>query len=90
MLSKGHGLSMADIDTLLTEFAIHVPMLLPGKAGAAPDPDDQHLWDLLAARSDLRLVTGDKLLGASTMVKDRIMTPLEFVDFQRWPKQTPS
>lgn len=89
VLSKGHGLSMAAVDAMLTDIAEHATMLRPGKAGAAPDPDDQHLWDLLAVHSDLRLITGDKLLRTSTMFKDRIMTPLDFVDFQRWSKQAP-
>lgn len=39
----------------------------------APDPGDQFLWDLLHSRSDLVLVTGDKLLLADAAMQPRVM-----------------
>ena len=36
------------------------------------------LWNLLAARSDLHLVTGDKLLLAALDMKGRVLTPAQF------------
>lgn len=72
-LCKLHGLSTEEIDTILTDIARHAIVLNPTKqaesAPPAPDPGDQFLWDLLATRLDLVLVTGDKrLLQDPTMV----------------------
>ena len=60
-LCKLHGLSEAEIDTILTDIARHAVVLSPVRTGAtpmAPDSGDQFLWDLLATRTDLVLVTG--------------------------------
>ena len=59
-LRKLHGLTMSEIETLLIAVAHHAIVLEPATAVPAPDPGDQLLWDLLAARPDLILVTGDK------------------------------
>lgn len=45
----------------------------------APDPGDQFLWDLLASRSDLVLVTGDKLLLQNQPMQPRVLSPQAFV-----------
>jgi predicted nucleic acid-binding protein len=44
-LQRLHKLSVADIDTLLTDLALHAIVLkpLPGHAAPAPDPGDQML-----------------------------------------------
>ncbi|WP_414985618.1 putative toxin-antitoxin system toxin component, PIN family [Acidovorax sp.] len=78
-LRKAHGLAPADVETLLVELAQHGIVINPAPGPAAPDPGDQHLWDLLAARSDMQLVTGDKLLLASKDMDDRIVTPQQFL-----------
>ncbi len=80
-LSKLHGLNEADIDTLLTDIAQHAIVLIPPPAPTgltAPDPGDQFLWDLLATRSDLVLVTGDKFLLQDMAMRSRVMAPQEF------------
>lgn len=59
------GLSAAEIDTFLTDLARHAIVLNPPNtvtAPIAPDVDDPYLWDLLAIRPDLMLVTVYKLL----------------------------
>lgn len=61
-LRKLHGLTVADVDTLLTDIAQHAIVLAPGSGSPAPDPGDQLLWDLLATRADLLPITGDKAL----------------------------
>lgn len=76
-LRKLHGLSMDDVQTLVVELAQHAIVLQPVSAPPAPDPGDQHLWELLAARGDLVLVTGDKRLLESGM-QLRVLTPAQF------------
>ena len=42
---------------------------------AAPDPGDQMLWELLAARADALLVTSDKRLLRDKAMRGRVVTP---------------
>jgi putative PIN family toxin of toxin-antitoxin system len=77
-LRKLHGLTLKQIETILTDLAQHAIVLEPVAGPPAPDPGDQFLWDLLAARADLLLVTGDKLLLSDTSMRGRVVTPTEF------------
>ena len=78
-LQKLHGMAVTETDILLTDIALHAIVLEPMKdAPAAPERGDQLLWNLLAARRDLHLVTGDKLLLRAPDMKGRIMTPADF------------
>ena len=80
-LTKAHGLSTDEIDTILGEIAVHAIVLTPAQSFAAsPDLGDQHLWDLLASHDDVVLVTGDSLLLASGPMQARVLTPQAFVD----------
>lgn len=81
-LRKAHGLSPAEIDIILVDIAHRAIVLEPVAAPPAPEPGDQHLWSLLAARDDLMLVTGDKLLRQDADMASRILLPAEFVE--RW------
>lgn len=77
-LCKLHGLSEAEIDVILVDIARHAIVLTPARTAAtplAPDPGDQFLWDLLATRADLVLVTGDKLLLQDEAMQQRILLP---------------
>ena len=47
-------------------------------AAVAPDPGDQFLLKLLTARTDLVLVTGDKLLLADPVMRQRVISPQQF------------
>jgi len=78
-LRKLHGLTVAEVETLLTDIAQHAIILAPVATAPAPDPRDQLLWGLLAAKSDLLLVTGDKLLLRDTGMRGRVLSPSEFV-----------
>lgn len=78
-LRKLHGLTVAEVESVLTDLAQHAIMLTPVAAPPAPDPGDQLLWALLAARADLLLVTGDKLLLRDAGMKGRVVSPLAFV-----------
>ena len=80
-LCKLHGLSVAEVDLILTDLARHAIVLAPVSTAAtalAPDPGDQFLWDLLAARADLVLVTGDKLLLQDEAMQLRVILPQTF------------
>ena len=78
-LRKMHGLTVAEVETLLTNLAQHAIVLVPVAAAAAPDPGDQLLWDLLAARAELLLVTGDKLLLRDAGMRGRVISQQVFV-----------
>ena len=75
-----HGLTTAEIETILTLLAQHAIVLRPAAAPPAPDPGDQLLWDLLAARADLLLlVTGDKRQVRDAPMKGRVVSPAAFL-----------
>lgn len=78
-LRKLHGLTVSEVETLLTDLAQHAIVLAPVAAPPAPDPGDQLLWELLAARADLLLITGDKLLLQHPGMQGRVLSPREFV-----------
>ena len=78
-LRKFHGLTIAEVETLLTEVALHAIVLSPVRGPKAPDSGDQLLWDLLSARADLMLVTGDKRLLRDAVMQGRVLSPQEFV-----------
>ena len=78
-LRKLHGLTVAEVETLLTDIAQHAIVLAPVETTPAPDPGDQLRWELLAAKSDLLLVTGDKLLLRHAGMRGRALSPSEFV-----------
>ena len=79
VLRKLHGLTVAEVEAILTDLAQHAIVLAPVGAPPAPDPGDQLLWELLAARADLVLVTGDKLLLRDTGMQGRVISPQAFV-----------
>jgi putative PIN family toxin of toxin-antitoxin system len=77
---RRHGLTGAEIDLLLVDIARHAIVLVAGTAPRAPDPGDQFLWNLLASRDDLLLVTGDQALQAAPTIQGRVTSPRAFVD----------
>lgn len=78
-LRKQHGLTIAEVETILTDLAQHAIVLTPVPTSPAPDKGDQLLWDLLAARSDLVLVTGDKRLLRDTKMHARVISPQDYL-----------
>jgi predicted nucleic acid-binding protein len=78
-VSKLHGLNESEVETILTDVAQHAIVLASAAAPPAPDPGDQFLWDLLAARPDLVLVTGDKRLLENATMRGRVISPQDFV-----------
>ena len=79
VLRKLHGITVAEVEAILTDLAQHAIVLAPRAAPPAPDPGDQMLWELLAARADLVLVTGDKLLLRDASMQGRVISPQAFV-----------
>ena len=77
-LRKLHGLTVIEVETILTDLALYAIILAPVRAAPAPDKGDQLLWELLAARRDLVLVTGDKLLLQDAGMRGRIISPQTF------------
>ncbi len=78
---KLHGLTVAEVETILTNLAQHTIVLNPTLVAVPPAPDsgDQYLWDLLAAKADLLLVSGDSLLLKDAGMKGRVTSPQAFV-----------
>jgi len=74
-LVRIHGLSPLEVEEVLTELASHAIVLKPAAGLRASDPGDQHLWDLLASRDDLVLVTGDAALVSDPAMRGRVITP---------------
>ena len=79
VLRKLQGLTVAEVEAILTDLAQHAVVLVPVAAPPAPDPGDQLLWGLLAARADLVLVSGDKLLLRDAGMRGRVISPSAFV-----------
>jgi predicted nucleic acid-binding protein len=79
-MRKQHGLTVAEVEALLTDIAQHAIVLNPDVGSLAPDPGDQLLWDLLAARPDLLLITGDLALHRDTAMRGRVVSPRAFVE----------
>ena len=78
-LRKLHGLTVAQVETILTDLAQHAIVLAPVATAPAPDPGDQLMWEVLAARADLLLITGDKLLLRDSGMQGRVVSPQAFV-----------
>jgi predicted nucleic acid-binding protein len=78
-LRKLHGLTVAEVEAILTDLVQHAIVLTPAAAPPAPESGDQFLWGLLAARPDLVLVTGDKLLLRDVGMRGRVISPGAFV-----------
>lgn len=63
-LARMHGLNETEIDTLLTDITANA-LWRDSPADdlhQAPDPQDRHLWALLACEPSAVLITGDRLL----------------------------
>ena len=88
MLRKAHGLTLDELDMIVLDLAQHGVVIAPVPAAPAPDPGDQHLWELLAAREDLLLITGEKKLQRDRAMGHRIVAPAAFVE--RWLRSNSS
>lgn len=79
-----HGLAPAEIDAILVEVTANAIVSEPTAAkSSAQDPEDQHLWDLLASSSGAVLVTGDMELIQKAPLDTSVMLPRAFVEALR-------
>jgi uncharacterized protein len=78
-LRKLHGLTVAEVEIILTDLAQHAIVLAPVAAPPAPDPGDQMLRGLLAAMPGLLLVTGAKVLLRNAGMRGRVISTQAFV-----------
>ena len=78
-LRRLHGLDDEALAALVGRLASGAELVETGDAAAAPDPGDQMLWALLAARADAVLVTSDKQLLRDRAMRGRVVTPEAFL-----------
>lgn len=80
-VARLHGLGETQVDDLLTTLVANAIVRdLTTHASPAPDPGDQHLWDLLASMPIAVLVTGDRALRASASAGSSVLSPRAWVD----------
>lgn len=85
-----HGLLEQEIDQLLTEITANACWCEPfvDLDHPAPDPQDCHLWALLAAEQKAVLITGDRLLLEKPPVKGSTIFPAAWVEhFERQSRE---
>ena len=76
-----HGLSVAEVDALLEALATDgVVVDITGSKETAPDPGDDFLWQMVAARSGASLITGDSALLERPPPRTRITSPRTWID----------
>jgi putative PIN family toxin of toxin-antitoxin system len=79
-----HGLSVDQIDTLLTDITANAiwrePTGLNHNAPhhEAPDPNDTHLWALLDCEKNATLITGDMLLLKNAPEGRQLVKPSDY------------
>lgn len=79
-LIKLHGLSEEEIDALLTDLVANAVWRAPEPAGPAPDPGDDHLWDLLNCHRGCILITGDLLLQERPPKEFSVISPRIYIE----------
>ena len=83
-----HRLSEEEIEAVLVKLAANgIWRDPPSKSSAtgAPDPGDDHLWDLLCTTERPVLVTGDQLLLENPPAFASVLSPRSFVEMGRQP-----
>ncbi len=74
-----HGLAEVQVDRILAELTLNAAVREPPAATTgAPEPGDQHLWNLLALEADAVLVTGDRRLLESESPPGRVVSARTF------------
>lgn len=76
-LVRLHGLNESEVDHLLTEITANAIWREPQSDSyhAPPDPQDAHLWALLASEPTAVLITGDQLLLHNPMPQSSVISP---------------
>lgn len=76
-LTRLHGLNETEIDQVMNEIAANAIWRdpPPDTTHMAPDPQDAHLWSLLASDPAAVLITGDLLLVENPRPQSSIISP---------------
>jgi putative PIN family toxin of toxin-antitoxin system len=81
-IRERHGLDEREVDEFLAEIVrngiVREPPVSAESDSPAPDPKDQHLWDLVGAEAGSALVTGDLALVENPPDGARVLEPREF------------
>jgi uncharacterized protein len=82
-LSRLHGLNELEIEQLLTEITANAIWREPlaDTKHPSPDPQDAHLWGLLASEPNAVLITGDRLLIENPRPQSSIISPSTWADY---------
>ena len=64
---------------LLTEIAANGAWRAPTSLGKAPEPGDNHIWDLLLMDENAVLITGDRLLLNHPPARRSVITPADYI-----------
>lgn len=79
-----HGLTPQEVDAILEALAVNAAVAeIAERIETAPDPGDNHLWRLLAAKPGTGLITGDTLLLDNPPLGVRVLTPRQY-----WKEKT--
>ena len=79
-LVRAHGRTNEELDRLLADLVANAMWRDPVIGGSAPDPDDNHLWALLASHPQGLLVTGDRLLIENPPSGASVISARRFAD----------
>lgn len=78
-LRKRHGLDESQLDALLAAIVLNAAVREPKAPSISPpDPNDAHLWALLATVHGSVLITGDKPLLEAPPSEGAVCTPATF------------
>ena len=82
-LSQLHGLTEVEVDQLLTEITANAIWREPhpDTHHSSPDPQDAHLWALLASDPNAILITGDLLLIENPRPQSSIISPATWAEY---------
>jgi len=82
-LRKLHRLSAKEIDQILSEITANAIWQDVEDKYKAPDPGDNHLWNLLMKHSSYSLITGDLLLIEQAPSDRSVITPATFIKMNK-------
>jgi predicted nucleic acid-binding protein len=79
-IAEVHGLDTDEVDQLLEEIVLNAGIReATERAPDAPDPGDQHLWDLPDAEPTALLVTGDRALLENPPPGRSVVSPRDYL-----------
>ena len=79
-IQKHHGLEVSEVDALLEALATDAIVAdITGRTEVAPDPADNFLWQMLAARPGAGLITGDSSLQKKPPSGTRAISPRQWL-----------